>query len=66
MNTKDAIGLIIFGAGIGGAIATAVVGKMSIKHGNRQFVNGVNLGIALKELEECVKEVGNNCKHDSD
>ena len=51
MNTKEAIGLITFGIGIGGAIATAVVGKLGYDHGVRQLATGVEIGMALKDLE---------------
>lgn len=67
MNTKEAIGLITFGIGIGGAIATAIVGKLGYDHGNRQFVNGVEFGIALKKLEVTLnkfkEEHENNSEH---
>ena len=51
MNTKEAIGLITFGIGIGGAIATAIVGKLGYDHGNRQLATGVEIGMTLKDLE---------------
>ena len=51
MNTKEAIGLITFGIGIGGAIATAVVGKLGYDYSKRQFADGVEFGIALKKIE---------------
>ena len=37
MNTKQIIGLITFGIGIGGAITTAIVGKLGFDHGNRSL-----------------------------
>ena len=51
MNTKEAIRLITLGIGIGGAIATAVVGKLGYDHGVRQLATGVEIGMALKDLE---------------
>lgn len=63
MNTKQIIGLITFGIGIGGAITTAIVGKLGFDHGNRQFANGVEFGIAL---EECLKGVVEERKNDSE
>lgn len=65
MNTKEAIGLITFGIGIGGAIATAIVGKLGYDHGNRQFVNGAEFGIALKKLEVTLKEFEEENKNNS-
>lgn len=66
MNTKQIIGLITFGIGIGGVITTAIVGKLGLDHGNRQFANGVEFGIALKELEECLKGVVEERKNNSE
>ena len=66
MNTKQIIGLITFGAGIGGAIATAIAGKLGYDHGNRQFAAGVEFGIALKKLEVTLKEFEEEHKNKSE
>lgn len=66
MNTKEAIGLITFGIGIGGAIATAIVGKLGYDHGNRQFANGVEFGIALKKLEVTLERFEEENKNNSE
>ena len=66
MNTKEAIGLITFGIGIGGAIATAIVGKLGYDHGNRQFANGVEFGIALKKLEVTLERLEEENKNNSE
>ena len=66
MNTKQIIGLITFGAGIGGAIATAIAGKLGYDHGNHQFAAGVEFGIALKELEVTLKEFEKENKNKSE
>ena len=68
MNTKEAIGLITFGIGIGGVITAAIVSKLGFDHDNRQFTNGVEFGIALEKLDEILKEIDqkvqNNSEHD--
>lgn len=66
MNTKEAIGLITFGIGIGGAIATAIVGKLGYDHGNRQLATGVEIGMALKDLEVTLKEFEEENKNNSE
>lgn len=66
MNTKQIIGLITFGAGIGGAIVTAIAGKLGYDHGNRQFAAGMEIGMALKELEVTLKEFEKENKNNSE
>ena len=66
MNTKEAIGLITFGIGIGGIITAAIVGKLGFDHGNRQFTNGVEFGIALEKLDEILKEIDQKVQNDSE
>ena len=66
MNTKQIIGLITFGIGIGGVITTAIVGKLGFDHGNRQFANGAEFGIALKEFEDSLREIIEDHKDDSE
>ena len=66
MNTKQIIGLITFGAGIGGAIVTAIAGKLGYDHGNRQFAAGMEIGMALKELEVTLKKFEEENKNNSE
>lgn len=67
MNTKQIIGLITFGAGIGGSIASAIWAKRGYDHGERKFLAGMEFGIKLKELEvyleKCHEENKNNSEH---
>lgn len=42
--------IFMLGVGIGGMMATAIVGSIYKKHGEHQFVNGVKYGIALQKF----------------
>ena len=66
MNTKEAIGLITFGIGIGGAIATAVVGKLGYDYGVRQLATGVEIGMTLKDLEVTLNKFKEERKNNSE
>ena len=66
MNTKQIIGLISFGIGIGGVITATIVGKLGFDHGNRQFANGVEFGIALEKLDVILKEIDRKVQNDSE
>ena len=66
MNAKEAIGLITFGIGIGGAIATAVAGKLGYDHGVRQLATGVEIGMALKDLEVTLNKFEEERKNNSE
>ena len=66
MNTKEAIGLITLGIGIGGAIATAVVGKLGYDHGVRQLATGVEIGMTLKDLEVTLNKFEEERKNNSE
>lgn len=60
MNEKELAGMtILMGAGIiiGGTIATVVTTMMGLRHGRKQWANGVSCGIAIKELELCAEEI---------
>ena len=67
MRTNEAIGIIAYGSGIGGAIDTAIVGKLGYDHGVRQLATGVEIGMTLKDLEVTLnkfkEERENNSEH---
>ena len=66
MNTKEAIRLITLGIGIGGAIVTAIAGKLGYDHGVRQLATGIEIGMTLKDLEVTLNKFEEERKNNSE